>query len=228
MHPLDNPIWTALTTRQAHLRSEPSLASDARRAARFDPEISVLGGFAEPDFAALASLTAIGERVGLFGDDLRVPASFEVITDVPLVQMVFARDGVAPEAEPDIVALDARDVPAMMALAEVTRPGPFNRRTPELGDFAGIREGGALVAMAGQRLRVPGHIEISAVCTDPAHVGRGYGAALTRWQMRRILAAGERPFLHVRGDNRRAIELYERLGFALRFTSRYVVVQRSA
>jgi len=133
-----------------------------------------------------------------------------------------------PQPPPPIVPLTAADVPDMMALAELTKPGPFHRRTPELGDFFGIRRGAELVAMAGQRLRVPGHIELSAICTHPDHLGRGFGAALTRWQVRRILAAGEQPFLHVRGDNARAIALYERLGFAPRLRSRYIVVQRVA
>ena len=96
---------------------------------------------------------------------------------------------------------------------------------PDAGE---IRVDGRLVAMAGQRLRVPGHIEISGICTHPDHLGRGYGAALTRRQVHVILASGEQPFLHVRGDNTRAIALYERLGFAPRLRSRYVVMLRVA
>jgi predicted GNAT family acetyltransferase len=95
-----------------------------------------------------------------------------------------------------------------------------------MGEFFGIRDNGQLVAMAGQRLRVAGHIEISGICTHPDHLGRGYGAALTYRQIHGILAAGEHPFLHVRGDNTRAIELYERLGFAPRLRSGYVVMRR--
>ena len=80
----------------------------------------------------------------------------------------------------------------------------------------GIRCEGKLVAMAGERLKVPGHTEVSAVCTHPDHLGKGYAAMLMTEIMRGIWDRGEVPFLHVRGDNRRAIALYERLGFRIR------------
>jgi hypothetical protein len=224
MHPLDNPIWRALTTRQAHLGAHQPPAH------KFDADVSVLGGFADDrarDFAAMARLVAIGAQVGIFGDEPPATPGFEPVASVPLVQMIYAGGAVADDGGAAIRMLTAADVPAMIALAALTRPGPFTARTPELGDFAGIRVDGALIAMAGQRLRVPGHVEVSAICTHPDHTGQGHGAALTRWQLRRILAAGERPFLHVRGDNSRAIALYERLGFVQRLHSRYVVLQRA-
>ena len=55
----------------------------------------------------------------------------------------------------------------MLALVAATAPGPFGRRTPLLGRYLGIRDGGRLVAMAGERLRVPGHVEHG----DPSAVG---------------------------------------------------------
>lgn len=220
MHPLDNPIWRALTTRQAHLGEHCPPAS------KFHADVNILGGFAEPDFAAMARLVAIGERVGIFIDEPDATPGFDVVASAPLVQMLYEPRSDEPPAA-SIELLTPADVPAMMALAELTKPGPFHARTPEMGEFVGIRAGGELIAMAGQRLRVPGHIEVSGICTHPDHAGRGYGAALTQWQIRRIVAAGERPFLHVRGDNARAIALYERLGFAVRMASRYVVLQRA-
>jgi ribosomal protein S18 acetylase RimI-like enzyme len=219
MHPLDNPIWSALTTRQAHLGVHDGPAS------KFVAEVSQLGGLAEPDYAALARVTDAGDVVGIFIDAPPDAPGFTVEVDAPLLQML--HDGTPPQ-EPDAPGIEPlTDAAELRALALLTKPGPFNARTHELGDFVGIRAGSALVAMAGQRLRVPGHVEVSAICTHPDHVGRGLGAALTRYQIRRILAAGERPFLHVRGDNARAIALYERLGFAPRLRSRYVVLRRT-
>jgi ribosomal protein S18 acetylase RimI-like enzyme len=210
MDALDNPIWRALTTRQSHLGAHHPPAS------RFLPEVSVLGGFAAPDWTALKSLVGAGERVGIFifGDDAGAMPGFTVEYSAPLLQMLYRGRAVDEEPAHEMIRLGADDNEEMMALAALTKPGPFNRRTREMGDFFGVRVGGALVAMAGQRLRVPGHIEVSAICTHPDHVGRGYAASLTRLQIRRILDAGEQPFLHVRGDNTRAIALYERLGFA--------------
>jgi predicted GNAT family acetyltransferase len=83
-----------------------------------------------------------------------------------------------------------------------------------------------LVAMSGQRLQVPGYTEVSAVCTHPEHTGKGYAAALMLEVMRRIRDRGETPFLHVRGDNSRAIALYERLGFRARKRGYYAVLRK--
>src|SRR4029077_5363570 len=109
--------------------------------------------------------------------------------------------------------LTPADVPAMLDLVARTQPGPFARRTIELGTYLGVREGGALVAMAGERMHLDGHSEISAVCTDPSQRRRGLARDLVLTLARRIRARGERPFLHVAADNVNAIRLYEALGF---------------
>lgn len=70
--------------------------------------------------------------------------------------------------------------------------------------------------MAGERLRVPGWTEISAVCTDPDHRGRGLATRLVRAVAAGIRERGDTPFLHAAASNARAIALYESLGFTLR------------
>jgi predicted GNAT family acetyltransferase len=104
----------------------------------------------------------------------------------------------------------------MRSLAELTQPGPFFARTHQLGEFIGIRSGGKLIAMAGERMKAPGFTEVSAVCTHPDHRGRGYAGALMAKVAVKILSRGETPFLHVYAHNTGAIALYEKLGFRLR------------
>jgi predicted GNAT family acetyltransferase len=104
----------------------------------------------------------------------------------------------------------------MLALATLTRPGPFRARTHTLGRFIGIRDSGRLIAMAGERLKLDGFVEISAVCTHPDYRGRGYGGALMKMVGKRILSEGDTPFLHTYADNTVAIALYRRLGFEVR------------
>jgi predicted GNAT family acetyltransferase len=132
-----------------------------------------------------------------------------------MLQMVATRP---PPAEVGLSAttLSEADAPSMLELVAATEPGPFGRRTPMLGRYLGIRHGGRLVAMAGERLRVPGHVELSAICVHPEARGKGYGAALTQNLMLRAFADGEMPFLHVRPDNKAAVILYRRLGFETR------------
>ncbi|MBK5288101.1 MAG: GNAT family N-acetyltransferase [Acidimicrobiia bacterium] len=115
-------------------------------------------------------------------------------------------------------ALGADDLVELTALVTATEPGPWAERTHELGRFFGVRVDGRLVAAAGQRMRLPDAIEISAVCTDEAHRGRGHAAAATMAVVETILAEGVLPFLHVRDGNTSAITMYERLGFVVRST----------
>lgn len=214
-HILDNPIWHALTTSQAHF------AETSARARKFPAEVTPLAGLQEPTregYASLASLLKAGEAAALFLESSPNPPAGWMLTETyPLLQMVQENRGtftsaVGPEE------LTAADAPEMLALAELTKPGPFGRRTHELSVYLGIRRGGRLVAMAGERLRVPGYAEVSAVCTHPEYSGRGYAGALVAALVRRIRARGEVPFLHVRSENRRAVELYSRLGFKSRAT----------
>jgi predicted GNAT family acetyltransferase len=125
-------------------------------------------------------------------------------------------DPSAAEIESGIVELAAESVPEMLDLIERTRPGPFWPRTHELGPSLGIRDGGTLVAMVGERLRPPGWTEISAVCTAPEARGRGHAVRLLRALIARVVARGDRPFLHVAEENSGALALYERLGFETR------------
>lgn len=127
-------------------------------------------------------------------------------------------------AVPEAVLLTTDDVPEMTDLARRTRPGPFRPRTIELGTYLGIRHDDRLVAMAGERLRLPGHTEISAVCTDPDHRGRGLATRLVLALVQQIRDRGETPILHADGRNTTAIRLYERLGFVVR---KEVVFQRA-
>jgi len=229
MHPLENVILRALTTRQA------SFAEIARQARRFPLEVTLLAGFQAPNdagYESLAELVGSGGTVAVFlNHAYEARSGWEYVAGAPLLQMVCKNGAVSKNstpARPAIFELGDADSPEMVELATMTKPGPFGTRTHELGYYVGIREGGRLVAMAGERLKVPGHTEVSAVCTHPDHLGKGYAAKLMTEVMRRIRERGEKPFLHVRSDNARAISLYERLGFGKRWEGHFAVLRRIA
>ena len=225
MH-LENVIWQALTTRQAHFAE----GSDGAR--RFIREVTLLSAFPEPNdegYDALARLVDPGGTAGVFlNDPYQERPGWEYIAGAALTQMICGNgraDAATSQASPPIVELGDQDSPDMLELTALTKPGPFGPRTHELGYYVGIRHEGKLVAMAGERLKVPGHTEVSAVCTHPDYLGKGYAGALMSEVMRGIRDQGETPFLHVRSDNARAIALYERLGFRTRWEGHYAVLR---
>jgi len=226
MHPLDNIIWKALTTRQAEF------AESFKQARRFTAEVSPLAAFPEPTaegYESLAGLVDTEQTIGLFLKSPYQPQpGWNFLAGAPMPEMVCEGNGVPSSSSSDskIVELSAADVPEMLALTALTKPGPFHKRTHELGTYLGIRREGKLVAMAGERLKVPGYSEVSAVCTHPEHTGHGYARTLMIEVMRRILERGETPLLHVRQDNVRAIALYERLGFRLRVLLHFAVLRK--
>jgi ribosomal protein S18 acetylase RimI-like enzyme len=209
---LDNVTWAALTGPQA------KFAEVNGRAARFEPDVSPFTALADTaDPAAwrdLVELVGPGSDLFVAGPTVIPPPGWDRVGGLAGVQMVDA--GVVGHDDPEALVLGTADVSEILDLVERTQPGPFRKRTIELGTYLGIRRGGRLIAMAGERLRVPGWTEVSAVCTDPDHRGQGLAARLVRAVVAGILARGERPFLHAAADNAGAVRLYERLGFALR------------
>ncbi|MFG1755599.1 GNAT family N-acetyltransferase [Streptosporangium sandarakinum] len=223
---LDDPVGASLRGHHAHL------ARRLGKAVTYQPEVATFSAVtADPDpqeWADLARLLGRGGLADMFSCAAPPPPDWEPVFALEGRQMTWpgggrpgrlpagAGAGARAGAAVGVVELGADSVPEMLDLVARTRPGPFWPRTRELGTYLGVRDNGALVAMAGERLRPPGWTEISAVCTAPEARGRGHAAHLVGALVTRILARGERPFLHVAEANTGAIALYERLGFEAR------------
>lgn len=217
MHALDNPIWTALTTKQAQLAHSSALAR------RFPPEMSLLGALAANTAMAYDSLAQLIQRDAVtlyFSTPPALPAGWNVVRAVELHQML-KEDGAAVDeairsaaAQHQVMELTPADVPEMSAIYTATRPNrTLCPKIQKVGAFLGIRDEGKLVAMGGLRLHITGYREITTVATHPEYEGRGYATAIVLALMSRIHAAGNKPFLTVRTDNERAVAIYRRLGF---------------
>jgi len=247
-HPLDHPIRAALTSHQrgfaqgeptAMKRGELALrppfdphevagrSPAAPSALRYRPGVASFATTLEDTPEALAAMHRLFQpdepMILIQAEDQALPATFALQVDRRLEQMV----GVplpATSPRPDLVPLGPGDAPEMMALVALAQPGPFAARTCELGTYLGIREGGTLIAMAGERMRLEGYTEVSAVCTHPGHRGRGLARTLMTALIQGITARGECPFLHVLLENEGAIRLYRELGFTHRKSMHLKVV----
>ena len=210
-HPLDNVFWNCLNGPHRHL------ATGTDRARRYAPGLSPIVGFPDPhapDFAALRPFCAPGEQLYCDAWSGPVPDGWRITAEATMFRLVWdGRAGPAHDPAPDALPLGPDHVDQAMALARLTRPGPFGPRTIELGEYFGYVEDGRLVAMAGERMAADSLREISGVCTHPDFQGRGLARQLTIKLIRRQLRRDEIPFLHVMRDNGNARQLYERMGF---------------
>lgn len=221
---LDNPIWHALTTAQSEL------AERHQQARRYPHDIGPFCGMAEQTqeaYNALMPLTEQEEQVVLFLNEPAItPQGWQLDVSGQLTQMVFT--GNKPSlTDYAVEILTPKDIPEMLALTQLTKPGPFRKRTIELGTYVGIREAGRLIAMAGERLKTKRYTEISAVCTHPDAQDKGYAKAVMTTVIHNILQAGRIPFLHSRPDNSNALHVYEKLGFETRRLIHLAVFQKT-
>lgn len=214
-NPLDNPAWYALTGPHAHL----ALGQGAAR--HYPRDVAPYSAIKEPTreaYADLATDLPPGLDARLFRSrEECAPPGWETLNARPITQMIAYRSALPAllPGEADILPLGPDSATEMLELVQLARPGPFAPRTPLLGHYIGVRDAadtGRLIAMAGERFCVPGHVELSAIAVHPDARGRGYGAAITAALARAAFARGEVPFLHVYAGNP-AASLYARLGF---------------
>lgn len=221
MSGLDRPVWASLV-------HQPHWGQGDERARRFKADINRFAATPGEGVQSQAALTQLVQP----GDDfvyllqvprITVPPGLEAVKEAPGVQMVATRRLDIDDGPQLLGDADAAD---MLALATLTEPGPFLARTHTMGRFIGIRVDGRLAAMAGERMRFPGHVEVSGVCTHPDFRGRGLARRLSAAVTAAIQRRGEQPFLHAWTTNTAAIALYESLGFVVRTAVNVAALKR--
>ena len=207
---LHNPVFHALLTGDKHL----NLGNEQVKC--FDEEVSPFAGFEHSytkGFAELHDLLPAGRKILYANPSSKaIPKGWQLEHEIKGLQFIYEGDAIKGEFA-NLVPLSETHVEQMVQLAKLTKPGPFGNRTIAFGHYHGIFDTDKLVAMTGQRLHVENYTEISAVCTHPDYLGRGYANTLLQHQLQLIQHQGQQPYLHVRENNERAIAIYKRLGF---------------
>ena len=223
-HSLDNPIWTALNS------DVVPYVFRRGNAVFIDRKMGFFAGLSSYEVEQLDQLYAVmdpGMRVILFTlGFLELDAKWKVRNDNALLQMVFESPSIHLPLDSNIRALGAADVPNMLALTQLAKPGPFLENTIDFGGYFGYFLEGRLVSMAGTRLAAGPYTEVSAVCTHPDFVGRGLAKLVLPQVVNYIQQRHQIPYLQLYPDNLPAYGLYQRLGFVERANSRVYALEK--
>lgn len=211
-HVLDNPIWESLQSRH---RDIARVHGDvARYPAQIAPFLGVPRDGADAR-DALPALLEPGETTLQIGAVPQVPDGFELKKLAMLAQMVCPRE-VEVVPGPEVVELGEEHRDDVLALTALVYPHYFRPYTMRLGRYFGIYQEGRLAAIIGERMGMDAWQEISAVCTHPDFLGRGYARQLLAMLGNDTLRRGRTPFLHVAHENARAVDVYLRGGYEIR------------
>jgi predicted GNAT family acetyltransferase len=226
IHSLDNPVWEALGTKQQHFNQGTATV-------KFFPEdVSPFVGMKNWDEAdrreLLLQIPDNRSFSVMIAKEVQLPEETELIFSIPLYQMYCPVLNPVKERELTVRSLSNADVPQMLELTELTRPGPFYSKTITFGNYIGLFQNDQLISMAGERLKTNGYTEVSAICTHPEYLGNGYASYLTSKVAEGVFREGSVPFLHVRTDNTAAIRVYQKLGFQVRADVYFAVFKKRA
>jgi len=223
---LDNPIWNALITKDK--AKNIGLGNIAYMDAAVAPFIGMPHWDKKNQEELLRNVPTDRKWFLLISEKPNFVDGLETHLYLPVYQFTCTKLGEAPicKKEVEFLPLDENHIDEMLALTQLTKPGPFTKRTIEFGGYVGIFENGKLVAMGGERLHLDGLTEISAICTHPDYQGLGYAAKITHHLASSAIDKGEIPFLHARSDNVKAIALYKRLGFEFRSDIHFYILKQ--
>jgi ribosomal protein S18 acetylase RimI-like enzyme len=222
---LANPVWQALNTVQQHMNA------GNEQLAYFAPEVAPFVGmpeWTEPSLQLFESTLPTARRFSLMQEEsVTIPTSMLVHFAAPLYQMICVDFQPAFQGH-TLVPLTEEHLPQMLELTALTKPGPFFAQTIQFGGYVGVFDGDQLIAMGGERLKVPGYTEVSAICTHPDYRGRQLARHILSHVSQQIIHRGEVPFLHSLTTNEPALKVYQQLGYRPNRHIYYAIVEKQS
>lgn len=209
---LDNPVWHSLN----EVHQNCSLEYAAGKFYR--PEYCPFGGFSNIEYSAKGI-----EAYSNLMDNFYVVGAMPLFGGVLILHKNLVCNQMLLEAPIDIEIneqivelITQQQKDALFDLVNLVQPGYFKSKTSDLGKYFGIYKNDELVAVTGERMKMTGFTEVSAVVTHPNHTRKGYAKQLIKHTTDEIFSENKIPYLHVAESNTGAIRLYEKLGFTTR------------
>jgi GNAT superfamily N-acetyltransferase len=211
-HKLNNPAWFSL----AETHKDFAIGNDEIKCYKKNIAPFLAYSSDEEDaFIQPDQFIDVNESFFIIGDLPTLPNNYITESRLLCVQMICTA-AIKISTAAAIEELGEADDAQMSTLINLVQPGYYKPGTRLMGDYFGIRHNGQLVSMTGERMRMNGFTEISAVVTHPEFTGRKYAQQLVAHTVNKNISAGIIPFLHVAQTNERAIKIYEHLGFTQR------------
>jgi ribosomal protein S18 acetylase RimI-like enzyme len=209
---LDNPVWYSLS------ETHQCFAIDYNNNIKFyHPDHCPFGGFKQIENISMpiSEYAALADNFYIVGEKPSLSNPLKLNNELVCMQMVIYHK-IETDNKEVIVELGKDYIDELFQLVNSVQPGYFKKQTALLVHYYGIFRNNELIAVTGERMQMNQYVEVSAVVTHPAHIGKGYAKQLIAHTVNSIFDQKKIPYLHVAETNAGAIQLYEKLGFQTR------------
>ena len=208
---LDNPVWYSLS------ETHKDISINYHNVKFYDPVYCPFGGFIEYNNVAsqIDEYSKLINHFFVVGEKPLFSGKILLKNELICLQMILEKR-IEINIGEKIIGLDDTLAEALSSLVNEVQPGYFKKKTNLMGNYFGVIKEGKLVAVTGERMKMKGFTEVSAVVTHPFYTGKGFAKQLVAHTANKIFDENKTPYLHVAETNFDAIRLYEKLGFKTR------------